>query len=90
MLERKLFLQIQSISMVYPNAENIIVVPITKRINITMSVQVCLTSRMNFNYKENGGKKAILANPKHQYRVSRSGDHYCHANNKKNRYYYEY
>ena len=24
----------------------------------------------NFNYKENGGTKALLANPKHQYRIS--------------------
>ena len=24
---------------------------------------------MNFDYEENGGKNAVLANPKHQYRV---------------------
>ena len=29
-----------------------------------MNIQVCLTSWMNFDYKENGGKKAFLANPK--------------------------
>ena len=32
---------------------------------------------MNFDYKENGGKKAFLANPKHQYLVSQCGEHDC-------------
>ena len=39
---------------------------------------------MNFDYKENGGKKAFPINPKHQYRVSHYGEHDCNANNKKN------
>ena len=69
-MERKLFFQIQSINMVYPNVENLIVMPITKRIEIVMRIQVCLISRMNFDFKENGGKNALLANPKSQYRVS--------------------
>ena len=55
-----------------------------------MSIQVCLTSQMNFDQKENGGKKAFLANPKYQYHVSQYGEYGCHANSKKNRYYYEY
>ena len=75
MVERKLFLQIQSINIMYSNEENIIVMPITKRMDITMSIQVCLISRMNFDYEKNGGKKAFLANPKHQYRVSQYGEH---------------
>ena len=41
-----------------------------KRIDIIMSIQFCLISRMNFGNKENGGRKAFLANPKHQYHVS--------------------
>ena len=57
---------------------------------IVTSIQVCLISRINFDYKENGGKKAFLANPKHQYHVSQCGEHDCNANNKKNRDYYEY
>ena len=80
----------QSINIVYPNVENVIVQPITKRIDIFLSIQVCLTSRMNFDYKENGGKKTFFANPKQQYRVSQCGEHHCRANSKKNRYYYEY
>ena len=70
MVERKLFLQILSINIVYPNIENLIVVPITKRMEIIMCVHVCLISRMNFDYKKNGGKKDFLANPKNQYQAS--------------------
>ena len=65
MVERKLILQIRNINIMYPNAENMIVVPLTKRVEIIMSIQVCLLSRMNFDYKENNGKKAFLANPKY-------------------------
>ena len=45
---------------------------------------------MNFDYKENGRKKAFLANPKLQYHVSQCEEHDCHANNKKRGDYYEY
>ena len=65
MVGRKLFLQIQSINIMYPSEENMVVVPITKRKEIVLSIQVCPISRMNFHYKENGGKKALLANPMH-------------------------
>ena len=71
------------------NVENIIVMPITKRMKIVMRTQVYLISKMNFDYEKNGGKKAFLANPKHQYHVSQCEEHYCCANNKKNRNYYE-
>ena len=67
-----------------------IVVPITKRKEIVMSIHVCLISWMNFNCRESGGKKAFLANPKHQYLVSQYKEHDCHAKNKKNGDYYEY
>ena len=70
--------------------ENMIAMPITKKMEIVIGNQVCLILWMNFDYKENAGKKALLANPKHQYRVYQCEEHYCHANNKKNRYYYEY
>ena len=43
--------------------KNMIVVPINKRMEIIMSIQVCLISRMNFDFRENDGKKAFLANP---------------------------
>ena len=55
-----------------------------------MSIQVYLISRMNIIYKENGGKKAFLTNPRHQYHVSKSEEHDCSAHNKKNGDYYEY
>ena len=54
---KKLLLQIQSINIVYPNEENMIVVPITKRKEIIISIQVFLISQINFDYKENVGKK---------------------------------
>ena len=84
MVEGKLFLLIQSINNVYTNVENMIVVLITKRMEIIMNIQLCLISQMNFDYKENAGKKALLANLKHQYLVSQCGEHYWHAMNKKN------
>ena len=90
MMKRKLFLQIQSLNILYPNVENKVVVPITKKIETIMSIQVCLLSRMNFDNMENGGKEAFLANPKHQYVVSQCGEQDCHANNKKNGDYYEH
>ena len=38
-----------------------------------------IISQMNFDYKENGGKNFFLANPKHQYRVSKYLEHDCNA-----------
>ena len=70
MVVRKPFSQILSINIAYPNMENMIAKPITKRKEIVMGIHVCLISWMNFNYKENGRKDAFLANPKHQYHVS--------------------
>ena len=62
----------------YPNEEKIIVVPITKRMEIVMGIQLCLVSWMNFDCKENGGKKAFPTNLKHQYHVSQCGEiDYC-------------
>ena len=66
------------------------VVPITKRMEIIMSIHACLIPRMNFDYKENGGKKAFLTNPKHQYRVSQCEELDYSTNNKKNGDYFEY
>ena len=68
--------------------ENLIVVPIIKRMKIVMSIQICLISWIDFDYEENGKKKALLANLKHQYRVSQYGEHDYRANNKKNGDYF--
>ena len=64
--------------------ENMIVMPITKIMEIVIDIQVSLISWMNFDYKKNGGRKAFLANPNHQYHVSQYGEQDFHANNKKN------
>ena len=85
-----LFLQIQSINIVYPNVKNMIAVPRTKRIEIIMSFQVRLILRMNFDFKENSGKKNFLAFLKHQYRVSQYGEYSYSAHHSKNEDCYEY
>ena len=46
------------------NEEKMIVVPLTKRVEIIMSIQVCLISRLNINYEENGGKKTFSCESK--------------------------
>ena len=45
---------------------------------------------MNSNYKEMVERKAFLANPKHQHRVSQCREHDCSAHNRKKVYYYGY
>ena len=37
----------------------------------------------DFDYKENGGEKAFLAKPKHQYHVSQWGEHDCSVESQK-------
>ena len=75
----------------YPKEKNMIIVPSNKKKKeIITSIQVYLISWININYKENAGKKSLLANPKHQYRESQYGKHDCSANKKKNYDYYEY
>ena len=65
MWNEKFFLQIQSINIVCPNVENMIVVPNhKKKREIITSIQDCLISRMNLNYKENGGKKRFSCKSK--------------------------
>ena len=68
--------------------ENMIAMPLTKRMEIVIGIRVCLISWMDFDYMENGRKKAFLTNPKHKYHVSQCGEHDCCANNKKNGDYY--
>ena len=85
-----LFLQIKSMNIVYPNEMNMTVVPITRRMEIIASTQVQLISRMNFDYKENSGKKSFSCKSKHQYHASQCGEQDCGANNKRNGDYYEH
>ena len=73
MVERKKFSCLnQSINIMYPSEENMIVVPnhkkngrkivmpITKRMKIIMSIQVRLISRMNRNYKKKWWKEKLF------------------------------
>ena len=64
--------------------ENIIVLPIMKRMEIVMSIQDSLILGVNINYKENGGKTSFSCESKHQYRVSQRDEHDWRVNNKKN------
>ena len=75
MIERKAFLA--NLKHQYPYKENMIVELITKRIEIIASIQVCLNSQMNFDYKENGGKKSFSSKSEHKYRVSHYGESDC-------------
>ena len=52
----------QKVNIMYPNDENMIIVSVTIRIEIIMSIQVCLISRMNFDNKENGKEKLFFPN----------------------------
>ena len=88
--EKKAFPSNPKINIGYPKVENMIVVPITKIMEINMSIQICLILQMNYDRKENCWKKAFLSNPKHQYSVSQYGEHDCCANNKKNWDCYKY
>ena len=54
-----------------------------KRMEIVIGIQVCLISWMNFDCKDNGGRKAFLAKLKHQYHVSQYGEHNCNAQSQK-------
>ena len=45
---------------------------------------------MTLDYKENGKKKAFLATPKHQYRVSQCGEQDCSASNIRNGDYHKH
>ena len=65
-------------------------VSIVKRIEIITSIQVCLILWMNFDYKENYGKKSFSCKSKALILCIHCGEHGCNANNKKNADYYEY
>ena len=64
MVERKAFLANPKMNIVYPNETNMIVVTITKRIEIVTGFQVCLILWMNINFKEKGEKKSFSSKSK--------------------------
>ena len=49
----------------YPNEENVFIVPNHKTMENITRIQVYLIQPMNFYFKKNGLKKASLAKPKH-------------------------
>ena len=87
--KEKLSLKIQRVNIVYSIKENMIILPITKRLEIITSTQVWLINGWAL-IMETVEWNTFLANPKHQYRVSQYVEHDCSANNKRNRDYYEY
>ena len=62
--KERLFFKIQSINIIYPNVENVIIAPITKRIEIIMTIQVCFISHMNLKIRKMVERKAFLAKSK--------------------------
>ena len=82
--KKSFFLQIQSINILHPNVEKMIVVPITNKLAIIMSVLVWLISQMNINCKENGGKQSFSCKSKASICVFHHGEHDCSLHNQKN------
>ena len=75
----------------YPNEENIIIVPIAKRLDIITSIEVCLISQANINYKKNGGKESFSWKIQIIYIVyPNKVNMIVMPNNKKNRGYCRY
>ena len=73
-----------------PNEENMIVVPMIERMEIIMSIQVCLIHEWTLILRRTMERKAFLVNPENQYCVSQWGEHNCNANGWKNGGYSEY
>ena len=67
-----------------------IIVPITKRMEIIMGIQVFSFHEWTWIIRKMMERNAFLANPKHQYRVSQWEEHDYSAHNKKNGDYYGY
>ena len=67
-----------------------IVVPITKRMEIIMGIQVFSFCEWTLIISKMIERKGFLENPKHQYHVSEWEDRDCSAHNKKNGDYYGY
>ena len=57
MVEKKVFLAYPKRQYMDPNEEDMIVMPITKRMEFITSIQVFLISWMNSDYNEIGGRK---------------------------------
>ena len=87
-MEKKLFLEIWSINILYPNMENMIVVPNHKKEH-----GLLWESRFHLFHKwtmiiRKMVEKPFLSNPKHQYHVSQYGEHDYSVQSQKNIDYY--
>ena len=67
-----------------------IVMPITKMMEIIVSIQVYLISQWTLIMRKKVERKAFRSNPKHQYHAFQWEEHDCGAQNKKNGDFYDY
>ena len=74
----------------HPDEESMIVVALTKKMEIIMSTQVVSFCRGTLITRKTVERKAFLANPKHKHRASQCGEHDCSASSKNRGDYYEY
>ena len=89
MVERKASLANPSINIVYPNRGNHDCSAIMKGMEIIISIQVCLISQTNINYRENSGMKSFSCKSKASVSISQWGKHDCSAHYQKNGDYNE-
>ena len=66
----------------YPNEKNIIVMPITKRMEIIMESKFVSFHGITLIIRKVVERKAFMANAKRQFHVSQCGEHDCSAENK--------
>ena len=60
-----------------------VLVSLTKRMEIIVSIQVSPIPLMSINCKDTVERKAFPAKPKYQHRVSQCGEDDCSAHNKR-------
>ena len=90
MVLRKPFLANQKHQYRISKEKNMITVPTIKRIELIMSIQVCLITRMKSNYMKNSGKKNFSCKSKASRSCIPTWITWCSAHYKKNADYYEY
>ena len=64
MVETKAFLANPLYQDMYPDVENMTLVPLTKRMGIIVSIHVSFISQMILDYRENYGKKSFSCKSK--------------------------
>ena len=90
MVEKKLFLLIQSINIMSSQLGEYDCSAHKKRMEIIMCIKVCLISRMNFDYKVYGEKNSFSCKSDASISCIPKGEHDYNTHNKKNEDYYKY